>query len=156
MPLEHISNYFSIFFFSFFLKREYNFLPLIDFLKIFSCLEFFCLFPTAGHFLRAGVIQSPAVLVTIKQQLALGIKLLLWETATRRQHYYVLNSCYQGNRVFLQVVIRGCKIEWNVLGEAPRSLCLLTYVCFLNLISISYRSKFDQSVLIVCCTESAQ
>ena len=34
-------------------------------------------------------------------------------------------------------------IRVNVLGQAPRTSCLLTSVCFFNLISISYRSKFD-------------
>ena len=131
-------------FFSFFFgKSDYYFPLLIDFLKNLSCVEFSCLFPTPGHFLRAGVIYSPAVLVAIKQPLALYLKLLLWETATRCQHYFVLNTCYLGNRVFLAVVFRGCELDWNVMGQAPSSLRLLTYVCFLNLISISYRSTFD-------------
>ena len=39
--------------------------------------------------------------------------------------------------------VLGCILEWNVPGKSPLSLCLLTYVCFLNLISISYRSKLD-------------
>ena len=45
------------FLFPFFLwKSEYNFPLHIDFLKNFSCVEFSCLFPTPGPFLRAGVI----------------------------------------------------------------------------------------------------
>ena len=68
--------------------------PHIEFLKIFTCVEFSCLLPTPGHFLRAVFIYRTALLVTIKQPLALGLKLLLWETATRWQHYYVLNSSY--------------------------------------------------------------
>ena len=61
----------------FILKSEYNSSLHIDFLKNLSCVEFSCLFPTPGHFLRGGVIYSPAILVTIKQPLALGLKLLL-------------------------------------------------------------------------------
>ena len=71
----------SCFFFSFFLKSEYNFPLPIDLLKNLSCVDFSCLFPTPGHYLKARVLYSPSVLVTLKQPLALGLKLLLWETA---------------------------------------------------------------------------
>ena len=84
----------SMFFYFCKQKTEYN-LPLqIVFLKTCPCCELFWLLPTPGHFLRTRVIYSPAVLVTIRQPLALVLKLLLWDTVARRQHYYVLNTCY--------------------------------------------------------------
>ena len=75
------------FFFCFF-KNEYS-LP-IQMVSWSMChiLNFF------GHYLPqhislAGVIYSPAVLVNMKWSLAQVLKLLLRQTATGRQYFYI-------------------------------------------------------------------
>ena len=41
--------------------------------------------------MRTGVISNPTGLVTRKYPSAVVLKLLLWETATRRQHFFMPN-----------------------------------------------------------------
>ena len=41
----------------------------------------------------------------LKMMVAVGLKPLLWETATRRQHFSFTKSAYFGNRALLKVVV---------------------------------------------------
>ena len=85
----------SYFFFSFFLKwvSTTSLLLLISW-KVSYVLNFL------AYSLPQGIFWVPVSFTTVqslwlyKQPLALGLKVLFLETATRRQHYYVLKSCY--------------------------------------------------------------
>ena len=62
--------------------------------KYFPCFELFWPLPTPGHCFRTRVIYSPTIPVNIKWPLALCLKLLLWQKATRRQHFSIPKSGY--------------------------------------------------------------
>ena len=55
--------------------------------EIWTSFEFFGRYVTPGFVFRAGVIYRPAMILNINWPLALGLKLLLCETATRWQQF---------------------------------------------------------------------
>ena len=73
--------------------------------------------PTSGHFLKAGVIDRPADLVSIKFPSAPVVKVVLQENdhkAARFLHSPLKHKSFRERR------ISGFKLEWNMPQHTPK------------------------------------
>ena len=139
-----------------FLKKEW-----VNLTSSYYLLEKICLFwsfwaiPQLRIFFEGRCPLQPWVVVNVKWPLTVGLKPLLLETTTRRQHFYICNSGFLGNKSVLEILLVGCKLEWNVPGQILQSLCLLNSCLFFK---FNFYILSEQMLLKCCafsrCTES--
>lgn len=101
-------------------------------LEHWPSFEFFFWWFTPRILLKAGVLSSPACLVNIQRSLAPVLKLLLWEMATKQQHFFLPNSGYLGNQSLREILAPGLSV-WVECGRSNRLPGLIVSLDFLSL-----------------------